>query len=257
MKLMYLRTGIIGLVFACWMGQSFAAEPSQKWQEASDFYKAGQFADAAMIFESLSGEIAPEQKAVLYYNLGNCYFRGKQWSQAILNFERAIALNPWYSDARYNLKTVKTKLEYKIEDKRGLFIRFNSLALQWVKTSDFLLLGLLVLAGMLLSGVFWVRNKKGASFFSFPRLELAVLVVLFLTLWGSKLFYERNYQEAIVLAEEAEVRYGPSLGNQSLMKLGGGLKVFIVDERESWSRIVTWNGETGWIKNSELGKVRL
>lgn len=245
-------------VLACFIchGNVFADERAQKWEEGAGLYKSGKFAESAVIYESLLKTSKPYEKAVLYFNLGNCYYRLGQLSFAILNFERAVALRPWYADARYNLAAAKAKLEYKIEDKRGVFIRLNSLFLQWVNASDFILLALLSLLILSISALFWARASQASSFWSFPRTEMIFLSVLFVVLWSSKLFYERNYQEGIVVVKEAEVRYGPSLDNQGLMKLGGGLKVFIVDERENWSRIVTWNGETGWIKNSEMGKVK-
>ncbi|HRK61158.1 MAG TPA: tetratricopeptide repeat protein [Candidatus Omnitrophota bacterium] len=245
-------------LLACFLlsGNSFADERAQKWEEGAGLYKSGKFAESVAVYESLLNVSKPFEKAVLYFNLGNCYYRLGQLNFAILNFERAISLRPWYADARYNLAAAKAKLEYKIEDKRGVFIRLNSLFLQWVNASDFILLALLSLLVLSVSVLFWARASQSSSFWTFPRTEMVFLSVLFIVLWSSKLFYERNYQEGIVIAKEAEVRYGPSLDNQSLMKLGGGLKVFIVDERDDWSRVVTWNGETGWIRNSEIGKVR-
>jgi len=255
----FSRWGCFAAVLACFIlsGNAFADERVQKWEEGASLYKSEKFAESVGVYESLLRDSKPFEKAVLYFNLGNCYYRLEQWSLAILNFERAIALRPWHADARYNLNAAKAKLEYKIEDKRGAFIRFNSLFLKWVNASDFILLALLSLLVLSVSVLFWVRASQPSSFWSFPRTEMVFLTVLFIVLWGSKLFYEQNYQEGIVVAKEAEVRYGPSLNNQSLMKLVGGLKVFIVDERDHWSRVVTWNGETGWIRNSEIGKVRI
>lgn len=234
-----------------------ADERAQKWDEAAGLYKSGKFTEAAETYEGLAKTAKEIEKAALFFNLGNCHYRAGKWSEAILNFERAVALRPWYADARYNLNAAKAKLEYKIEDKRGVFVRFYSLILQWVRPTDLILVGLFFLFVLLLSSVFWTRKSQTSSFFSFPRTEMTFLAGFCFLLLGAHLIYDRAYQEAIILAKETEVRYGPSLDNQSLMKLGGGLKVFIVDEREDWSRVVTWNGETGWIRNTEIGKVKV
>lgn len=257
MRLSFIRIFLM-IVFSFFILNTIVfADDAKKWDDAANLYKAGKFIEAAEVYEGLAAAAQGIEKAVLFFNLGNCHYRANKLSEAILNFERAVALRPWYADARYNLNAAKAKLEYKIEDKRDVFVRFHSLFLQWVRATDLILAGLFALFVLLISSVFWARKAQPGPFFSFPRAEMAVLAVFCLVLFGAKLIYDRVYQEAIVLAKETEVRYGPSLDNQSLMKLGGGLKVFIVDEREDWSRVVTWNGETGWIRNSEIGKVKV
>ncbi len=250
---------IFGIVFCLGSSVSglrsiFAAEPKAQFQQAGDLYRSGKFIEAAKIYAELASEAAPLQRALLFYNAANAYYRTGQINQAVWNYERALFLNPWFADARYNLKAARAKIEYKIEDRRNLFIRFNDWVLKWVKTSHLAVAALFFLFIFMLSCGFWLRNPM-RHFWAFPRGEAFALCLFLTVFFGAKFFYEHYYAEAIVLAPEAEVRYGPSMDNQSLMKLGGGLKVFIADAREDWSRVVTWNGETGWIKNSEIGRV--
>ncbi len=251
---------ILGIVFCLGSPVSglrsiFAAEPKAQFQQANDLYRGGKFTEAAKIYEDLSSSALPAQRAVLFYNLANSYYRSGQINQAIWNYERTLFLNPWFADARYNLNAARAKIEYKIEDHRNAFMHLNDLVFKWVKKPLLAWAALLFSLIFLISCGFWLRNPNRQHFWAFPRGEAFAVCLLFTVLFGAKYFYERFYAEAIVLAGEAEVRYGPSMDNQSLMKLGGGLKVFIVDAREDWSRVITWNGETGWIKNSELGRV--
>lgn len=39
----------------------------------------------------------------LFYNIGNCYFRMNQYPQAILNYQKALKMNPQHADAQDNL----------------------------------------------------------------------------------------------------------------------------------------------------------
>ena len=237
------------------MPRSFAANAQGYFQQANNSYKSGKFDDAAALYEKAILENSFQVYPELHFNLANSKFRSGNIFEAIYHYERALALNPWYADARFNLNAAKAKIEYKIEDRRNMFIRFNDLCLKWVKTSQ---MGVIALIFSLLfftaCGV-WLKNSAYAPFWSFPRLECFFLLLFFCTLLGAKIFYTQHYGEAIVLTNEAEVRYGPSVDNQSVMKLGGGLKVFIVDSREDWSRVLAWNGETGWMRNSELGRI--
>ena len=42
----------------------------------------------------------------LYYNLGNAYYKHNEFAKAILNYERALLLNPGNEDARFNLSLI-------------------------------------------------------------------------------------------------------------------------------------------------------
>lgn len=256
------RLKVILLSFCLWssafgLQSVFAAEPKSQFQQANELYRAGQFEEASKIFTELSQQMPYSSRAAIYFNLGNSEYRAGKLNSAILSYERALGLNPWYADARYNLNAARTKIEYKIEDRRNPFIRIHDLALKWFKLSQYAGLALFLLLLFLVSTALWLRPSVNEQFWAFPRAETFAIFLFVAVLFGCKFFYQSYYAEAIVIANEAEVRYGPSMDNQSLMKLGGGLKVFIVDAREDWSRVVTWNGETGWIKNSELGRVNL
>ena len=243
----------IGLVFSGF--QPARANAPTDFKQANDLYRAGKFVEAAKLYEGLSAGAADSERVLLFYNAANSYYRAGQINQAIWSYERALFINPWFSDARYNLKSVRSKIEYKIEDHRNVFMHVHDLALKWFKTAHLALAALIFSLIFLISSAFWFRNPNREHFWAFPRGEVFAACLFFAVLCGANYLYSQIYAEAIVLAAEAEVRYGPSMDNQSLMKLGGGLKVFVVDAREDWSRVVTWNGETGWIKNSELGRV--
>lgn len=247
------------LLFCCVFGVCVSARaeaPHEKFDRANRLYQTGNYAEAAEIYDALASDASLAQKEKIYFNLGNSRYRLGQLSLAILNYERVLDLNPRHADAKYNLRAAKAKLEYKIEDRRDFFIRFQGLVLGWIKTVELRLAALSLSFLFLLLSLIWLSQVRPGSFWVFPRLEIFSILLLVIALWGSKVFYEMHYQEAIVLATEADVHYGPSRDNQSLMKLGGGLKVFVVDRREEWSRVLTWNGETGWMRNSDLGQIK-
>ena len=232
-----------------------AADVSKDFQGAEFLNKQGKFNEAAKVYDGLAATATAKAQPVIFFNAGNSYFRAGDIVQAIWNYERALARNPWYADARYNLNAAKSRIEYKIEDHRNFFIRFHDMVLIWVQAWQLACAALIFLMFFLVGCAAWLWNSNRQSFWAFPRGEFLTIFLLIAMVWCAKVFYTEHYQEAIVIASEAEVRYGPSTDNQSLMKLGGGLKVYIVDSREDWSRVLTWNGETGWIKNNELGRI--
>jgi len=239
----------------CAMGYRLCAFAAEDFENANGLYKQGKFTEASKIYEELASKAQPSAQAVLFFNAANSQYRAGDIHHAVWNYERALARNPWFSDARYNLKAAKQKIEYKIEDHRNLFMRLHELVLQWVKTSHLVYAALFFSLLFFFTTAAWLHNPGRQAFWAFPRAECLAIFLLISLLWSAQVAYHFYYQEAIVLSNEVEVRYGPSMDNQSLMKLGGGLKVYIVDSREDWSRVVTLNGETGWIKNLELGRI--
>ena len=95
------------------------------WKSAEEAYATGDFAGAARHYESLvsSGASSPS----LFYNLGNAYYRGGNIGKAVLNYERALKLDPSDADARHNLELARAHTLDKI-DNVPEFILFS-----WIK----------------------------------------------------------------------------------------------------------------------------
>src|SRR4051812_16202189 len=79
-----------------------AAEPGAQFAKASQEYAGGDFKAAIADYEELvrSGQDTPN----VFYNLGNAFFREKDFGRAILNYERALALDPQHPEAQANLR---------------------------------------------------------------------------------------------------------------------------------------------------------
>src|ERR1051326_7059342 len=81
------------------------AQTSERFAKANQEYAAADFDAAASDYEELvrSGQDTPN----LFYNLGNTYFRKKDFGRAILNYERALALEPHHPEAQANLRIAR------------------------------------------------------------------------------------------------------------------------------------------------------
>src|SRR5437763_9070355 len=102
-----MRTGvsIISLLLFL-VGASVApAQATTQFAKANQEYAAGDFDAATRDYEELlrSRQDAPN----LFYNLGNTYFRKKDFGRAILNYERALALDPHHPEAQANLRIAR------------------------------------------------------------------------------------------------------------------------------------------------------
>src|SRR2546421_5539764 len=80
-------------------------DPNAQFAKANQEYAAGDFKAAIENYEELvrSGQDTPN----LFYNLGNAYFRQNNFGRAILNYERALALEPRHPEVQANLRVAR------------------------------------------------------------------------------------------------------------------------------------------------------
>src|SRR6266404_9954419 len=100
----------IRIVLSCavlWLvsGPFLMAQPAAQFAKANQEYAAGNFKSAIADYEELvrSGQDTPN----VFYNLGNAYFRQNSFGHAILNYERALALEPHHPEAQANLRVAR------------------------------------------------------------------------------------------------------------------------------------------------------
>jgi len=191
----------------------------------------------------------------LYYNLGNAYFRDNEIAKAILNYERAILINPGDRDIRQNLEFARTKTEDKIISVDTFFLQswFDSVQnLQssnaWAKLSVFLFI-----AFMISLGIFFFVNKltiKKVTFYTgIITLTLLIITNIFSYRQKNKIL---NRDTAIIMAGSASITSSPDSNSKESFILHSGTKVKINKHDGSWMEIEIDNGNVGWVNKDKL-----
>lgn len=229
-------------------------EKSADFQDANTSYRTGDYAKAASLYEEL---IRQEPSiAVYYYNLGNADVRLGKLSAAILNYEKALILEPRNEDARRNLSHARGLLEYRVEDARNWYLKATDAVLRTMTQQEAVLGVLIVVFVFLLSGILHFLSGRGLFWNAWSKCVFVLLLLAGLVAFGKHV--QRDLiRDAIVMQKECEARYGPSEHDQVAFRMGEGIKVFVMDRREDWSRVLLTNGESGWVKNSEIAEVKI
>ena len=86
---------------------------------ADSLYEQEKYQEAAALYEQLLTDegSAPE----VYYNLGGCYYKLDDIPHSILNYERALRLDPSDEDTRANLALARAKTSDKVTPASEMF----------------------------------------------------------------------------------------------------------------------------------------
>src|SRR6266702_4970448 len=96
---------LLAFLFCVTLTSSALAQSDADFANANQDYAQGNFKEAISGYETLvrSGQWS----ANLFYDLGNAYFRTDDFGHAILNYERALALERHHPEATANLQIAR------------------------------------------------------------------------------------------------------------------------------------------------------
>lgn len=230
------------------------ADADALWNDANNAYLEGRWEDAARDYEKISR--MGLESAALYCNLGNAYFKTDNISKAILNYERALKLDPSYEDARHNLELSNSMVQDKIESVPEFFLTGWMRDASHLLSSDswavlFLVFLLLTVALVLLFVFATVPATRIIAFSAGILLLIFSIASLSFSIW-LKSEYEAA-DSAIITSSVVSAKASPSdNSSQDLFILHEGTKVKVIEKVGSWSNIELNDGRQGWLPSSDI-----
>jgi tetratricopeptide (TPR) repeat protein len=198
------------------------------------------------------------ESGVLYYNLGNAYYKQNEVAMAILYYEKALLLRPNDEDIRLNLSIANARVVDQIDIipvffiKRWFIVLRNMLSPnQWAYLN--IILFVLALTGLLFYVVGRKFNIKKIGFY-------AGIVMLLVTITGLFLMRSRiqniiNNNSAIIMMSPVNARSSPDEQSTNVFILHEGTKVTVIDSMLNWKEIRIADGNKGWIPSEVIEKI--
>lgn len=224
------------------------------WNAANKAYIDGHWEEAVGGYEKISDQ--GYESPALYCNIGNAAFKSGDLSKAILNYERALKLDPSYEDAAYNLELASSQVQDKIESIPEFFLKRWFKEIAFIMGSDawavLFLVFLLLTVGLVLFFVF-ARTKAGrVTGFSVGILTLLLAIAsLSFSIWQRNSYMAED--EAVVMVPYVSAKSSPSVGSaQELFILHEGTKVKVIDKVAGWNNIELSDGRQGWVPASDI-----
>lgn len=235
---------VLGLAVMLLLPPALAADD---FESGNQFYEEGKFSEAKHEYERhlASGGGGPN----LYYNLGNTEYRLGSIGVAILNYERALALDPRHPEALSNLQFLRERAGAKLPAATPLtkVVATQPLNLWLVVT---------VAAGWVcVFGVaILLTRRQGSSGGWWSLIVLSALVagVGALGWWSG--WKDRTL--AIIIAPETEARLAPAASAPLAEALPPGSRVRVVSERGDWVYCELPGASRGWIPRRAVERIR-
>ena len=224
------------------------------WNAANQAYAEGRWNDALSDYELISG--MGLESAALYCNTGDACFKAGNVPGAILYYERALKLDPSYSDARYNLELLNMGIQDRIDPVPEFVLKAWSREVCYIMDSDawavcfivFMALALALVLLFILSPS--VAGRRTGFFAGIVMILLAAFSLTF-SIWQKKDYMRAD--DAIVMRPVTSVKSSPSSeASKDLFILHEGTKVKIIDEVGSWNNIELADGRQGWIPVGDI-----
>lgn len=216
-------------------------------------YMRNDYASAIQIYESL---LKKGEASEIYYNLGNSYYKSDDIAKAILNYERALLLQPGNADIRANLEIARSKTVDKVTSVPDIFfVAWTKSLINCLSVDAWAKLGIVFFILLLVSfSLFFFSKqivwKKSGFIAGVIFLVFVVLSNIFASEQKNELM---NRNKGIILSPSVAVRSTPSESGTSLFVLHEGHKIEIKDNSmREWKEIRLEDGKVGWVPTSAL-----
>lgn len=224
--------------------------------EGDSAYIKNEYGKAIQIYEAL---LKKGEAAEIYYNLGNSYYKTGEIGKAVLNYERALLLQPGNGDIRANLEIARAKTVDKVEPVPEIFfVAWAKALINCMSVDTWGLFGIVSFILFIIALALFIFSKqtvwKKAGFISgIVCLTIAICSNLFALQLKQQLL---DKTDAIIMIPSVTVRSTPSESGTSLFILHEGRKIIIKDNSmREWKEISLEDGKVGWVPTSAIEEI--
>jgi tetratricopeptide (TPR) repeat protein len=232
------------------IGFASGAFGQDTFAKANQEYAAGHFREAIDAYQQLVR--AGDWSANLFYDLGNACFHTNDFGHAILNYERALALEPRHPEAQANLRIVR-------DEARALEIAPGPVerAAGFATVNQYAIGGGIAFWVGVLCLERWIFSRRRSS----GALTLTILSLVAAALAVAGIFLVENGTSgkgfAIVTGKDVTARLATADTAESVLALPPGSEIKILSKRGDWVFAALPNGLRGWIPAKDAEAVRL
>jgi tetratricopeptide (TPR) repeat protein len=233
-----------------WLFVASSTFAQTDFDKATQEYAQGHFTEAISGYEALVR--AGRWSANLFYDLGNAYFRTGDFGRAIVNYERALALERHHPEAAANLQIARDEA-HALELQQSWPERY----LQFASVNEYSIAAAIAfwLAIFAMISLICARRKSATMIavliFCLLACAVSIYAVYALERGG------KGYALAIVTGKDIQARLATADTANSVLALPPGSEIKILSTRGDWIYAALPNNLRGWIPAKDAEQVRL
>ena len=225
----------------------FAQDMSANFDSANKLYGQGKFSDAATAYEKMiqSGTVSP----VVYFNLGNAYFKSGQLGRAIAALRKAEDLTPRDPDVRANLQFIRARVQGPTISPTTWQRWFAALTVnEWATLTATVLWVWLALAVLIQFRPALKQSLRSLIWCG----GIATLVCggCLGVAWSSD-----STKTAIVIVPDAVAHNGPLDEAPAAATVHDGAELTVLDTKNDWLQVRVDGQRVGWLKREQVAVV--
>lgn len=243
-------------------------EADYSWKKGIEAYAERDYAQAVEEFEAVVKRGFATADA--YYNLANAYFKLGQTStsgtgftngelgRAILNYQRALKMDPSMEDAAYNLDLAVDYTNDTESVPEGVISGVWTSVRDSFTSNTWTIVSLIALALTLALALVYLLSHRVAlrkvSFF----VAIVLLIVFVLTTWLaiSQRSSQESHDRAVVICNSTTaVHASPDSSSKIIREPSQGVTLTIIRSLGEWYEVMFADGEKGWIPNSYIERI--
>ncbi len=222
-----------------------ASDLDSLFVEANTLYQNEQYADAIVIYDSILK--SESHSFEVYFNLGNSYYNHGNMSKSILNYEKALKVEPHNSNCIANQKIAEERIT-KVESIPVLFLqKWRNQISQSMSLSFWVSILVLIIWINCTLLYYFLKNRRKTTFNS-------LIISLLITVFLASIYYNSNQinqQEFAVLMQDSEF-YSSESSSKLLFEVTLGNKVEILSRNNQWLFVRLADGRTAYIEAKNL-----
>lgn len=233
---------------------------SSLFMQGNEAYANQDYAQAVTYYEEVlntENNYSNASIAMIYYNLGNAYFKTNALGKAILSYERALRMQPNNKDAQHNLKFAQSRIIDNIEDHNSFFLRQWAISCRNMLTTRGWMTFSIVLFLLFLGGALcfaFMPSTMGRQFGFHIGWIALIFTVITLSLAFSAHHQMNRTDEAIIMQGIVNAKSSPDRSGTDLFVMHEGTKVVIKETVGEWVNVQVGDN-IGWIRSYTIEKI--
>jgi len=234
---------------------SFSSENA--FVDGNQQFQAKNYENAAASYEIHLKE-ANTNRFECFHNLGNAYFRLGSYPKAILNYERALLIQPNHNRLQHNLQIAIKQTEDQFSKADSFFL--SKWWQNWRDLFSVNIWSIFTILTAIISAIalgFWKlgkyqKQRKNGFLVGFSTLTL--VFILLITTW-QRASSITSPKTAIIMQTEVALKTASDESSPTIFMLHGGTKVNLVDELGNWQKVNLPNGDIGWLEKRSFEEI--